>query len=369
MKYSYNIDEKSLFRGVQNDYKKGQSATVHTPLNQSQDKNKWRNDIYDFIKGCESEDKVKNLPEMLEAKCLPKTTSKASGKIVHFYVFSKFTLDGVSFDVNSSFAMYVKEETSESIVQRSGDITANTHLGRQKLHYPIAFAYILDGYNINNKKVLDKILEVNGGFAYVVDGFDYDTETKILNFKTTIIGIEGVLLSNVFRRKKGVGLKLLVDGISMDQSSLVYATKKILTEEENKAFFETLDKIQESSRSNGQIGEEFVYDNIKKILGAEPEEKTHISKKYPQSPFDIECIIDGEKKYIEVKSTGGEKKVFYMSKGERKFMDMYKQRYLLVLVTNVKSKHKKYSVYERKEIMNSNKMEQEYQSIKFIVKE
>ena len=57
-----------------------------------------------------------------------------------------------------------------------------------------------------------------------------------------------------------------------------------------------------------------------------------------------------------------------MSKGERKFMDMYKQRYLLVLVTNVKSKHKKYSVYERKEIMNSNKMEQEYQSIKFIVK-
>ena len=113
---------------------------------------------------------------------------------------------------------------------------------------------------------------------------------------------------------------------------------------------------------------EHLLDNIKKILGAEPEEKTHISKKYPQSPFDIECIIDGEKKYIEVKSTGGEKKVFYMSKGERKFMDKYEQRYLLVLVTNVKSKHKKYSVYERKEIMNSGKMEQECQSIKFIVK-
>ncbi len=368
MRYSFIVDEKSLFRGVKNDYKKGQSATVHTPLNQSQDKNKWRNDIYAFINGCKSEDKVGDLPEMLEAKCLPKTTSKASGKIVHFYVFSKFALDGVSFDVDSSFAMYVKEETSERIVQRSGETTTNTHFGRQKLHYPIAFAHLSDGYNIDNKKVLDKILEVNGGFAYSVDGFEYDNDTKILNFKTTIIGIEGVLLSNVFKRKKGVGLKLLVDGISMDQPSLISTTKKILTEEENKAFFETLDKIQESSRSAGQIGEEYVYDNIKNILRAEPEEKIHISKKYPQSPFDIECIVNGEKKYIEVKSTGGEKKVFYMSKGERKFMDKYEQRYLLVLVTNVKSKHKKYFVYERKEIMNSSKMEQECQSIKFIVK-
>lgn len=368
MKYSFVIDEKSLFRGVKNDYKRGQSATVHTPLNQSQDKNKWRNDIYDFLKGCESEDKAGNLPEMLEAKCLPKTTSKASGIVVHFYVFSKFTLDGVSFNVDSSFAMYVKEETSESIVQRNGVTTANTHFGRQKLHYPIAFTHMSDGYNIDNRKVLDKILEVNGGFAYVVDGFDYDTETKVLNFKTTIIGLEGVLLSNVFKRKKGIGLKLLVDGISMDQPSLVSGAEKILTEEENKAFFETLDKIQKSSRSNGLKGEEFVLDNIKKILGAEPEEKNHISKKYPQSPFDIECIVDGKKKYIEVKSTGGEKKVFYMSKGERKFMDKYEQCYLLVLVTNVKSNHKKYSVYERDDIMNSSKMEQEYQSIKFIVK-
>ena len=46
MKYSFNIDEKSLFRGVKNDYSKGQSPTVHTPLNQSNDQRKWRNDIY-----------------------------------------------------------------------------------------------------------------------------------------------------------------------------------------------------------------------------------------------------------------------------------------------------------------------------------
>lgn len=57
-----------------------------------------------------------------------------------------------------------------------------------------------------------------------------------------------------------------------------------------------------------------------------------------------------------------------MSKGERKFMDKYEQQYLLILVTNVMSKHKKTNKYQRKEIMNSRVMEQECQSIKFIVK-
>lgn len=368
MKYSFIIDEKSLFRGVKNDYSKGQSPTVHTPLNQSQDKNKWRNDVYDFIKGCESEDIVENLPEMLEAKCLPKTTSKASGKIVHFYVFSKFTLDGVSFDVDSSFAMYVKEETSENIVQRSGEITANTHLGRQKLHYPITFAYMSDGYNINNKKVLDKILEVNGGFAYVVNGFDVDTATYTLNFKTTMIGPEGVLLSNVFKRKKGVGVKLLVNGISLDKSSIISTSNKILTKEENEAFISALEKIQRSSRLNGAMGEDYVYENIEKIIGIIPEERRHISKLYPLSPYDIECKVNGKTIYIEVKSTKDSKKTFYMSKGERKFMDKYEQHYLLVLVTNVISNHKKATTYQRKDIMNPQIMEKEFQGIKFIVK-
>ena len=97
-------------------------------------------------------------------------------------------------------------------------------------------------------------------------------------------------------------------------------------------------------------------------------EPLHVSKQYPQSPYDIECIVNGKKLYIEVKSTKESKKVFYMSKGERKFMDKYEQQYLLILVTNVMSKHKKTNKYQRKEIMNSCVMEQECQSIKFIVK-
>ena len=367
MKYNFDIDEKSLYKGVTNDYKRGQSPTVHTPLNQAKDKNKWRTKIYDFIRGYGGID-IDNIPDMLKEKCLSKTTSTASGKIVNFFVFSKFALNGETFDVknegeNYSFAMYVKEETSEIIERRDGSKTRNTHLGRQKLHYPISLSYFSDGYNIDNTKVLDKILEVNGGFAYVVDGFDFDTETKILNFRTTMIGIEGVLLSNVFKRKKGVGVKLLVDGINLDNSSLISPQNNILTKEENDAFVSTLEKIQKSSRSNGLMGEEYVYNNLKEIIGSIPKEQRHISKLYPQSPYDIECKINGETMYIEVKSTKDSKKVLYMSKGERKFMDKYEKHYYLILVTNVRSNHRRHIKYQRKDIM---KMETECQSIKFI---
>ena len=121
MKYSFNIDEKSLYRGIKNDYKKGQTATVHTPINQSKDKNKWRNDIINFINGYQSEN-INDLPKALLDKCLQKTTSEADSIIVSFFIFNKFSVDGTPFDSNSSFAMYVKEETSKTIIKRDGTI-------------------------------------------------------------------------------------------------------------------------------------------------------------------------------------------------------------------------------------------------------
>lgn len=367
MKYSFNIDEKSLFVGVKNNFSRGHSATVHTPLNQAANEKNWRNDIYAFLKGYNSID-IDKIPERLKDMCLRNTTSHAKGKITHFFVFSKFLLDGIPFEVDSSFAMYVKEETDEFITNREGDSVANTHKGRQKLHYQKSLIYTSDGYKIDNNKVLDSILEVNGGFAYVVNGFEVDTEEKTLNFKTTMIGLEGVLLSNVFISKKGVGKKLLVDGALL-QMGIPHISKGVITNEEKNKFFETLEKIQESSRTNGKIGEEYVVNNIKKILKKDAvTDINHVSKDYPQSPFDIECIVDDKKLYIEVKSTKGEKKEFYMSKGERLFMERYQDNYLLILVTNINTRHKKVSQYRKKEIVNEEIMRQELQGIKFIVK-
>ena len=365
MKYSFSIDEKSLFYGTWNDYVKGQSATVHTPLNQSKDREKWRKDIYEFINHYPGVD-IKNIPAILKDKCLRQTTSKAPTKLVNLFVFSKFSLDGKPFKADSSFAIFVKQEIGKKITKRDGAISKNTHLGRQKLHYPLSFAHITDGYNIDNEKVLKRILKVNGGFAFVVRGFDINTTTNTLNFRTIMVGPEGVPLSNVFRRKKGVGVKLLVDYTKLDNAFV--ASTKDLSEEENDAFIATLNKIQETSRRNGLIGEEYVFDNLERFLDDIPEEKEHISKRYPRSPYDIECVVNGKKYYVEVKSTQDSKKYFYLSKGERQFMEKYDKHYILVLVTNVKSDRKKTIKYNRKKIENLKIMEREYQTIKYTAK-
>jgi hypothetical protein len=183
-----------------------------------------------------------------------------------------------------------------------------------------------------------------------------------------MVGIKGVFLSNVFKRGKGVGVKLNVNGINFDEELFSKRKESVLSEIESNTFYSLLEKIQDSSRKNGIIGEEFVYNNLNMIIGSNAESPCHVSKNYPQSPYDIECYIEGKKKYIEVKSTSKEKKVFLMSRGERRFMEKYEKDYILVLVTNVRSNHRKFSKYNRKQIENSSIMEQEFQSIKYIVK-
>lgn len=365
MIYSFDIDEKSLFRGVTNDYKNGQSATVHTPLNQSADRDNWRNDIYSFLEGYSSENKL-DLPDVLKDKCLRKTTSRAESEILYFYEFSHFSLDGIPFYVDASYAIYVKREISQTIEKRDGLKGINSHFGREKLHYRIDLSHKADGYNIDNHKVLDAIFEVNGGFAYMVKGFDVDTEKKTLNFRTSLIGLKGVLLSNVFRKKKGVGSKLLIDDSTFIKHSLDSHKNNDCSEEAIDAFYDTIEKIRISSKTSGRLGEEYVFNNIDKILGTEIKDPVYVSQKYPQSPYDIECVLNDKKVYVEVKSTKGDKKVFYMSRGERRFMDKYAHSYVLVLVTNVTSKPKHVN-YRRDDIMTEKKMLQEPQSIKFIV--
>ena len=74
-------------------------------------------------------------------KCLNKTTSQANSKLVYFYEFKKIYIDGVILQCNSSFGLYVKEETDEMIINNKGERVPNTHLGRQKLHYPISLYF------------------------------------------------------------------------------------------------------------------------------------------------------------------------------------------------------------------------------------
>jgi hypothetical protein len=357
----FRIDEKSLFYGVKNDYIKGQTATVSTPINQSRDPNKWRVDITKLFPTNLHE---VFLPEQLINKCSSKTTSKAKTRIKFFYSFSNLKFDGEKLNVNSSFGIYVKEEIDQIIVNKKGQSVQNTHLGREKLHYPISLFHQADGFQINNKSILDQILIQNGGFAFVVRGFEIDLAQKSLNFITTLIGPINILLSSVFKKKKGVGTKLLTS-----YNPLVNISNEFEIDEGEippKLIDQALTKKNLSMIENGNLGEKIAFDYIQKIINDHPQNMKdlyHTSKSYAYSPYDIEYYENGIKKYIEVKATSSDKKIFNMSSGEIKFMERYRSQYRLILITKVKDKFPNIYEFTPDDIL---KFRKEYPSIRFV---
>lgn len=364
-KIRFRIDEKALYYGIYNDYERGEVMTSSTPINQSKDKKKWHKDIIKFIEsGLEEKG---NIPERLLNQLTRKTTSQANTRINQLYVFNNILIDGQRLKTSYSFVLYVKEEIDASITRKDGTKGPNTHLGRLKLHNPSNIKYNLDGYNINNKEVLKSILVQNGGFAYIVRGFEVDSEKKTLNFITSLIGLNGVFLSNVFKKKKGVGKKLLLDEIALEAQDVAPdSTMLVKYGEENDNARETdFDSLRKIQIENVKLGEKYVYDHLLELIDEYASDVFHTSERYPTSPYDIEYTDDkGVKQYVEVKSTSGSREVFNMSSGEIKFMNQYSDRYVLLLVTGVKSSMPKVKVFRSKQIIG---MRKEYPSTRFYV--
>lgn len=355
--FKFKIDEKSLYYGIKNDYERGQTATVHTPINQSSNPNKWHQDILELTRHNLS---TKVIPDMLLRKCLRNTTSQAKSKITQFFEFKKLKLDGADLHCSNSFAMYIKEEIDEYIINRNGKRVKNTHFGRQKLHYPITLKFKSDGFNVDNEDVLKSILIQNGGFAFVVRGFEYDIENACLNFITSMVGPENILLSNVFKRAKGTGKKLLLEEIDANDFEIVndYIVNKQAKITDIQSIFEMANKTK---NENGARGEQIILEKLKTST-SDITDIYHTSVDYPTSPYDIEYIENGVKKYVEVKSTQGSKKVFNMSSGEIKFMNLYADNYILYLITNVRDKSYKIYKFNKDQII---KLKQEYPSTRF----
>lgn len=355
------IDEKSLYYGLFNDYSKGQTATVSTPINQSKDPNKWHTDIIELIN---SGLNLAEIPQKLLDKCLTKTTAKANSKINCFFSFNNLYVDGKKIDVDCAFGLYVKEETDKFIKNRHGNLVKNTHLGRQKLHYPTTLKYNEAGLNIDNGKVLKTILNINGGFAFIVRKFEIDVSNKSLNFITSMIGRQDTCLSSVFKIKKGVGEKLITKlndeerEILEDSQDMLYDVD--LTKYHNINFLE-LNKIK---AENGMLGEKYVFEHIKELVNEYVADVVHVSKDYSTSPYDIEYKENGIKKFIEVKATSGKRKVFNMSKSEIEFMTKYKDFYTLILVTNVKDESPTIQKLKYDDII---KLKKEYLTTRFAI--
>ena len=357
MDLKFKIDEKSLYYGIKNDYEKGQTATVHTPINQSSDPEKWHKDIIELTKHNLSS---KNIPDMLLTRCLRNTTSQAKSKINHFFEFKKLKIDGLDLQCTTSFAMYIKEEIDEYIINRNGKRVKNTHFGRQKLHYPISLKFKSDGFNVDNENVLKSILNQNGGFAFVVRGFEYCLEDSSLNFITSMVGPENILLSNVFKRAKGTGKKLLLSEVDVNDLEIV--NDNIVNKEAKNTDIQSIFEMANKTKSeNGARGEQIILEKLKE-QSSNITDIYHTSIDYPTSPYDIEYIENGVKKYVEVKSTQGSKKIFNMSSGEIKFMDKYSDNYILYLITNVRDSTYKIFKFNKEDII---KLRKEYPSTRF----
>ena len=355
MNYSlrFKIDEKSLYYGTYNDYDRGQTATVSTPLNQSANKKKWRWDILKLKKyAC----KIDNPPEMLIYQC--QKSSKSGNSIDDIFVFDNIYIDGRKMDTDKQFAMYIKRETDEIITKSDGTMGKNTHLGRQKLHYPITLSFKRDDYNIDNSEILNNILKQNGGFAFVVRGFEVAEESNTINFITSLIGPEGIPLSTVFRRKKGVGKKLMIDPRKVVDNDYVVIVEQNPETKINDISYELINRVK---AENGKLGELFIFKLLKENCN-NIRDLYHTSLEYPQSPYDIEYMLNGKKYYVEVKSTSGIKKIFNMSSGEIKFMEKYKDNYSLYMVTEVKEAFPKYYKYLYSDII---KMKKDYPTTRF----
>ncbi len=354
------IDEKSLFYGLYNDYRRGETATVSTPINQSKNPKKWHNDIIALYSSGLA---LIDPPGELIEKCLNKTTSQANSKIDYFFEFKSIFIDGIPLKIDKSFGIYVKEKIDSFIKNKQGKMVPNTHLGRQKLHYPISLHYQGQGINVDNTAVLESILAQNGGFAFVVRGFECDTEKKSINFLTSLVGLNGTFLSNVFKIKKGVGKKLLLDKINLEAQDILMDSMVLISHNNPMKFNGTdFDELSKTKAENGRLGEEYAFSHIKDIINEYITDVMHVSKDYPTSPYDIEYIENGVKKYLEVKATSGTKEVFNMSSGEIKFMTQYRENYILVLITEVKSHFPKIKKYTYAQIM---KMRKEYPSTRF----
>ena len=362
-KIRFQIDEKSLYYGIKNNYERGEVMTSSTPINQSKNKEKWHKDIIKFMES--GLDYQNQIPLNLLKQLTRKTTSQAKTRINHLFIFNKIMFNGKPLNTTHQFAIYVKEETDEIIKRRDGTYGPNTHLGRMKLHYPSKIKYDRDGFNIDNKSILNAILEQNGGFAYIVRGFEVDSETKSLNFITSLIGLSGIFLSSVFRIAKGVGKKLLLDEINLEAQDLATDSYVIIaTNSFNNSNTETdFDSLRKTQVENGKLGEKFIYEHLADYVGDTINDLYHTSMHYPTSPYDMEYTdSNGVTHYIEVKSTSGSKEVFNMSSGEIKFMKQYKDQYLLLLVTNVRDSFPNVKQFKGDKIM---RLRKEYPSIRF----
>ncbi len=306
------IDIKSLYFNIKNDNESGHTATVATPLKQGAS-------IHTELA------KIRNIPENINAFSKDRlidhilSKSRAAAKITDVFVFDNISVNGISVNCEESFCIYIREETDPQ----------NVHCGRQKVHYPPSLKYSDSDTEINNRKVIEAVSETLFGYAYIVEAFEYDSESRVLNFDALIVGENGIPYSKVFLNKKGVGNKF---SSVFNEFADTYDFE-IIALREHLGF----DRVGPNNYMD------IVNDNKKNALSVIEEalsvsgvvSKRKITEEYPYSLYDIEYGVNGKKNYVIVRFTSTKITTFNLPYNKIKFCNDYSDRVKVALVTDI----------------------------------
>lgn len=312
MIYRLPIDTKSLYCNIKNDNVAGHTATVATPLKQG---NSYREDL----------GKIMNIPERLSAhskECLISSLiekSRAEARIIKVCAFDKISVNGIPLEVDTCFCIYIREEIAED----------NVHCGRQKVHYPSSLKYEDDEVEINNKKVLFSISERLCHYAFIVDAFEYDVDTGVLNFDIIIVGPNEIPYSKVFINRRGVGdkyIKSFVDDVDNYDTEVIALKEKMGYDNVNPDNFYSIMR-ENKNKSINMIKDRLQENGAKKIR--------ILSEDYPYSIYDIEYEIGNTKKYVMIRNTATRNKSFVLPVEKINFLNDFSNQSEVILITDI----------------------------------
>ena len=317
------IDTKSLFMNIFNDNESGHTATVSTPIKQRNTLDEELNQIFNIPKQFDFNSKPLLIDELIK-------NSKSQIKITNVFLFDKISVNGLLIENdNVLFGMYVKEEVDSTKYQ----------FGRIKLHYPMSLKYEDEDINIDNKYVMNMISKKVSDYAFIVNSFEYDLETNILNFNITIIGENRIPYSKVFINNKGTGNKFssIFNENAESYDMEIIGLRQVFGQEVNPDnYLSYMDEAKSKAmKATESLLNSESYDTI-----------LNISSMYPYSLYDYECRKGSFVKYILMFYTTSNTEYFNISSKKLKFVNDFTDDVEIFIVTNVfnEPKIKRYKV-------------------------
>lgn len=311
------IDVKSLYLNIKNDNEKGHTQTVATPLKQGASIKRELSQLFQI---------PENIPEQSRESLISQILLKSRADVIipRICVFDKIAVNGIPLNTTKSFCMYIREETA----------ITNVHYGRQKVHYPISLKYEDENVSIDNKHVLSFVSQQLNNYAFIVEAFEYDTQSRVINFDAVIVGENSIPYSKVFINKRGVGVKFtdrFFENVESYDKEIISMRDKLGYDNVDPSnYFELIEK--QSIAAAKIVTKHLVETGCTNIR--------NLKLDYPYALFDLEYIENGIKKYAIIKHTTTKTKYFSLNITQIQFCNDFINQASLFLITDILGDYK-----------------------------